>query len=82
MHYKITCNLSFKNELGIDPVILLLGIYPKRKNSKNENPPFSPKVLIAIMFIIRTSWKQSKIEPWGFLLFFYLQSLYSNWMER
>lgn len=57
---KITYNLSLENEFDIDPVILLLEIYTRRKISKIF--AFSPKLFLSVIFIIRKSWKYSKIE--------------------
>lgn len=43
MQYKITCNLNLENELDTDLEVLLLGINPKKRNSKSENSPLCSK---------------------------------------
>ena len=46
-------------ELHIDPVIPLLGLYPKNPESPIENNLCTP-MFIALVFIIAKCWKQPK----------------------
>ena len=49
-------------ELPFDPVIPLLGIYPKNTEISIQKNTYTP-MLIAVLFTVAKIWKQPKCPP-------------------
>ena len=61
-HYGKQCEIKkFKIEIPYDPVIPLLGIYPKKTKTLIQKDICTP-MFIAMLFMIAKLWKQLKLS--------------------
>jgi hypothetical protein len=81
--WKLLKNLNI--DLLYDPVILLLGIYPKEFDTGYSSGTCTP-IFIAVLFTISKLWKQPRCpttEEWiKKMWYFYTMEFYSAWKKN